>query len=339
MVKSHQTTVTLFLVRLGLFVLLFSVVEIGVFALLHQRFPTFFHEINPNKVGAGTGNSLARFRDIEKIEQVDILLIGSSHAYRGLDPSIFAKYGYSSFNIGSTSARALNTYVMLKEYLPRLKPRLVVFEAFFVVTSGDGLESYYDLLANMPFSSPIIEMALRIGKMESMKALFLWSIKRAFTPYNDYRLIRQRGCNDHGYCSTRRKALVKRRGDGKPSQGIFGYPKNGPESAVALRDDTEMQLDYLGRTLDYCLASGTPIVVVVHPLPHEYKLGITDKVYERLRRIELVASERGVGYYDFNYTMRLDSRTYFMDRHHLNQAGVNLFNAQLIEMLKAKNYL
>ncbi|MCP4601777.1 MAG: hypothetical protein GY847_14895 [Proteobacteria bacterium] len=339
MARSHQKAVAFFLARLALFAGLFVVTEIGFLVFLHQQAPAFFRQLNPNKAGSGTGNSLARFRDIEKIDEVDILFIGSSHTYRGFDPSIFARHGYSSYNVGSKSSRALNTYVMLKEYLPRLKPRLVVFETFLVVVAGDGMESYYDLLANRPISFPIVEMALRIKKMDAFKSLFMWSVKRLFKPFNLYRHIRKRGCTELGYCSSRKRSRASQRKPGAPTLGMLGYPRKGSESPVRLPAVMEMQLDYLARTIDYTKDHGSQIVFVIHPFPDKHKERIGDVGYERMRRIEQTAKERDVSYYDFNYIIRLDSKKHFRDRHHLNQAGVDLFNEKLITHLEENGHL
>lgn len=51
----------------------------------------------------GTGNSYTRLSEVEDIKNIDILFLGSSHTYRGFDTRIFSKYGYSTFNLGTTS--------------------------------------------------------------------------------------------------------------------------------------------------------------------------------------------------------------------------------------------
>src|SRR5690606_12876278 len=63
------------------------------------------------------GSSYIRFQEVKKYNNVDIVFIGSSHAYRGFDPRIFKKAGYSSFNMGSTAQTPVQTKYLLEQYI------------------------------------------------------------------------------------------------------------------------------------------------------------------------------------------------------------------------------
>ena len=52
------------------------------------------------------GLTYKKFQDFDKNEKYDIIILGSSHAYRGYDPVIFESYGYKIYNLG-TSAQTL----------------------------------------------------------------------------------------------------------------------------------------------------------------------------------------------------------------------------------------
>ncbi|NHW60088.1 hypothetical protein HA378_33495, partial [Escherichia coli] len=72
----------------------------------------------------------------------------SSHAYRGFDTRVFSKNGISSFNLGSSSQSPINTQVLLKQYLDRIKPKMIVYEVYAGTLSADGVESSLDMLSN-----------------------------------------------------------------------------------------------------------------------------------------------------------------------------------------------
>jgi len=63
------------------------------------------------KIGAG-GHMYSRLQDIHRTSNIDILILGSSHAYRGYDPRIFNKHGFSMFNLGSSAQSPIQTKVL-----------------------------------------------------------------------------------------------------------------------------------------------------------------------------------------------------------------------------------
>ena len=94
------------------------------------------------------GHLYSRVKDAEKIKNPDILFIGSSHSYRGFDTRVFQKHGIKAFNLGSSSQTPINSKVLLKQYLDKINPKMVVIEAYAGTISADGVESSLDLLSN-----------------------------------------------------------------------------------------------------------------------------------------------------------------------------------------------
>ena len=124
----------------------------------------FPHNIAKNLKLLGPGGHLkTRIRDLATCSDVDVLFLGSSHAYRGFDPRIFMKYGIKSFNLGSSAQTPIQTEILLKRYLNSLKPKLVVYEVYPSTLSLDGVESALDLIANDRIDFPIIKMALDLN--------------------------------------------------------------------------------------------------------------------------------------------------------------------------------
>ena len=74
-------------------------------------------------------------------------------------------------------------------------------------------------------------------------------------------------------------------------------------------------------------ASGARMVLVQSPVKKAY--------YESFLNMKQYSATLAsyAEYYDFNLLIDLDDNSHYYDHHHLNQAGVNLFNEKLIEVL------
>ena len=77
---------------------------------------------NLNYKKGSYGHLYSRIRELKKTHDVDILFLGSSHTYRGFDPRIFARHGFHTFNLGSSSQSPIQTEILLKRYLDKLNP-------------------------------------------------------------------------------------------------------------------------------------------------------------------------------------------------------------------------
>ncbi len=76
------------------------------------------------------------FYDLEQ-NSVDVLCVGSSHAYYGLQPNIlWQNYGMTSYVMGSPQQTVASSYLLLKEMLNYQKPKVVVFEPYYFWYDG-----------------------------------------------------------------------------------------------------------------------------------------------------------------------------------------------------------
>ena len=117
------------------------------------------------------GHLYSRVKDAEKIKNPDILFIGSSHSYRGFDTRVFQKHGIKAFNLGSSSQTPINSKVLLKQYLDKINPKMVVIEAYAGTISADGVESSLDLLSNNKIDINAFNMALEVNKFQTYNTL------------------------------------------------------------------------------------------------------------------------------------------------------------------------
>lgn len=92
------------------FAIPFYIIGLCVWSLI---FPPFMAKNVRNNIAA-YGHFFSRSRDAEKIKNPDILILGSSHAYRGFDTRVFSNAGIHAFNFGSSSQTPINTQVIFK---------------------------------------------------------------------------------------------------------------------------------------------------------------------------------------------------------------------------------
>ncbi len=276
---------------------------------------------NPVETG-GFGFTLPRLREAEARGKVDILFLGSSHTYRSFDPRIFAEYGYQSFNLGTTGQTPINSYYVLQRYFPKLQPKLVIMDIYRDLYDRDGLESFYDLSKNAPFSWELLAMAVALRTPHALNAaldnFFLTKSGRLHRakqkPFENENYV------PGGYVETR-KVYTK-----------TPHPK--PRRVEML----EFQLNYLRRIIDYVQERGSRIVLVSQPEPLEI-LHAVENYDEIAATFAAIAREKGVWYFDFNFKLPVQLHVHFADADHLNPAGVRLYNKALIDTLQKHQLL
>jgi hypothetical protein len=260
------------------------------------------------------GNTFKKFEDFDEEKKYDVIVIGSSHAYRGYDPRIFKKNGWELFNLGTSGQTPLNSYYLIQRYIKKAHYKLVILDVYDEAFTSDGLESTADLMQNIPSTATVLKMGLslkdpRILNMLAMR--FLGREKPGKQMDNTYVM--------NGYNET--VDSVK-----KPNKKM--YTSNGQLNPV--------QLNYFEKIMVYLNDQQVNAVIVTHPAPIEWNITEHKKMQTMIRTI---ASRYQVEYLDYFDYPGFDSRTDFYDAHHLNQTGVQKFNTILLQDLKLKNYL
>jgi len=101
-----------------------------------------------------------RIQEAKDLRDVEVLVLGSSHAYRGFDPRIFNQHGMKVFNFGSSSQSPIQTEMLLKKYYEKMNPQVVIFEIYPGVFSIDGAEGAIGLLSSDQIDLHSVMMAL-----------------------------------------------------------------------------------------------------------------------------------------------------------------------------------
>jgi hypothetical protein len=260
------------------------------------------------------GVAYAKFQEWDADRSYDVVVIGSSHAFRGYDPRVFARHGMALFNFGSSAQTPLNSYHILKAYARKGLARLIIIDVYEGSLVNDGLESTSELVMNIGSDRAALGMAAALKDLRALNMVSVRLLRRDKEP--DFR---GKGYVSGGFAE-QRDSLNE----------VVRYPRFD-RSKVR----TE-QVSYLSGCLALLQERGLPAVLVSHPQPHAAD-SMGHLVFRAL--IDSVRAPYGTPYFDLALGHDLHDRHHFYDHNHLNQAGVERFNAMLIAALDSAGLL
>ena len=266
---------------------------------------------------AAYGHFFSRSRDAENIKNPDILFLGSSHAYRGFDTRVFSQANISSFNLGSSAQSPINSQVLLKQYLQKIKPKLVVYEVYAGTLSIDGVESSLDMLINGKIDKNSIEMSFKINNLMTYQTLMYGYFRQTFNLNKNIQEPAKQ--NEDFYIS----------GGGFVETKYRNYtPEHLEKSKWQLN---EQQIVALKENIKLLKESKTPFILVQAPITKTLYHSKTNN-----KEVDDILKKLGP-YKDFQNEIVLDDKKDFYDNNHMNQEAVVKFNLKFIEYLKSQN--
>ncbi|MES2809139.1 MAG: hypothetical protein V4619_10965 [Bacteroidota bacterium] len=306
-----------FFKSLGIFLACLPFVMIVALLIWGKLVPRLFQKNLYYKV-AGYGHSFTRFHEADTSKQpVDVLVVGSSHAYRGVDPRIFAQHNIKIFNLGSGSQTPIQTLYLLNRYIDKFKPKAVLYEALFTTFTGDGSEAAIDLYSNLrPFDKQLVDMAVKINSVQGYTTLFYAWLQQVFFNKSVHEPVKKAKDTyvKGGYVEREVTVFKEINSDtGVPSKFVF--EKN--------------QLEAFNEILALLKQKGVKLILFQTPVTKSFFSQISDQqTYDNFLK------DKGDGYYNFNYN-RTFAAPDFYDSNHLNQNGVDKLDSLLIDTLKA----
>ena len=304
--------------RLVLFLLFAAVVYVLLLPTIPQRL-TFGLIRNLKVIEGGGGYALTRYAEADTAGKMDVILLGSSLTYRAYDVRIFEAEGFKVFNLGSSSQTPVQSELLLKRYLDRMDPALVVIEVTPSNLSRDGVESALDLIANSTIDADTWKMATEVGHLYTLNALLYRAVRQAITgPITATEVLHKASSKYVGRGYVERDPGNKRH---KPF-------KKGPE-----REELEFQEQALQRMVEL-LRSRNKAFVLVDPV-------VSRIYYQHYPDLDgFHAKMRSLGpFLEMNDYMDLNDSLHFYDTHHLEQSGVELYNAEFIKQVRALGLL
>lgn len=260
-----------------------------------------------------SGHMYTRIREIKHYNNVDILFIGSSHAYRGFDTRIFRNAGYSNFNLGSSQQTPINTRVLLNRYLDKLNPEIIIYEVYPGTFSVDGIESSLDIISNDRNDFQSIKMAISQNHIKVYNTLIYAFYRDIFNRNSDF--IEPLKKDDDYYIPG---GYVERK------LKHFQYVTYDRKNRWPLKD---YQFTEFENVLQIINKRKVKLFLVQAPITkRRYNSFINNHIFDK-------RMHKYGDYYNFNKIIELDDSLHFYDSHHLNKNGVELFNNKLIHLL------
>ena len=259
------------------------------------------------------GKLSERYLEAQSTQKKDILFLGSSHCYRGFDNRIFQEAGYTSFNWGSSSQTPIQSALLLKEFSRRIQPKIIVLEIFPDLYNGNGLESTLDFISNTGSNSISNQMTLSTNDVSAYNT---WLYHQMHQLFKNQKTIE---------CDTALEAYIP--GGYVEKLQFLQQKKFVPQRIHLTWNEDQLQAIKDIQNMSEVLHS--KLIFVLAPMTPEYYAQYNN-MDEWLKELESFSDT----IINFNPIGADYKSSYFYDPHHLNQEGVEIFNHQLIPILK-----
>ncbi|WP_130733475.1 hypothetical protein [Flavobacterium sp. J27] len=298
---------TKFLFKIVKFLLLFTIGYPLTVFIIGFFLPYQFKNNIRYKMGS-QGHLNTRLKEIKSItSEVDVLILGSSHAYRGINPNYFKNY--SCFNLGSSLQTPLQTNILLKRYVKKLNPKVVCFEVYPDALYNSGLESSLDLISNDKNDSYSLEMALELNNLTTYNTLLYGYMNDFFKLSKNYK-----------------EPLIKN----KDTYIKGGYVQREVEyfKSSSLYEKTNWkinnnQINILKENIELALKNNCKVILFFAPITKNFYLA-----HKNNHEFDTLMRSLHSNYKNFNINSQLDDSLNFYDPHHLNETGVKIFTKE-----------
>lgn len=309
-----------FLKNILLFLLFFVVAyPIGV-CITGEIAPYYFRKSLSYNIG-GYGFLHSKIKEIDKYKNPDVLIVGTSHAYRGFDNRILKSNGITTFNLASSMQTPIQTNVIFKRYLEKICPKLIVYDVNPEVFNNDGIEAGLDLISNDYVSFDTFKMAVKINDIKVYNTLIFAAYKQFFDANKSFKESRYK--NEDTYIS------------GGYVEKKLKYNKVRNFYRPEFFKFNDFQLEYFKGNIEIIKNKNIPFVLIHTPIAKN--LYVSKKNYNKIDSLMNKLSNNR--YYDFNTLIQLSDTLDFYDSNHLNSIGVRKFDDFFIQFMKKENII
>ncbi|MDQ3051609.1 MAG: hypothetical protein M3Q95_12035 [Bacteroidota bacterium] len=304
-----------------IYLICFLLFTIGIYLVFiwisGNALPLYLRKNLSYRVGA-YGHMNSRMREVRNYENTDVLILGSSHAYRGIDIRYFEKTGINAFNLGSSSQTPQQSLMLLRKYFDQLRPRLVILEVFPEIFTLDGVESSLDLVANDVVDRHMLQMVLKVNHVKTYNAFTYSWLRQCYGSWDDF--VEPVTMGKDTYI---KGGFVDRKSE------EFKYINHTP---LKLNFHKE-QIHALNEIVNFIETRSCQILLVQAPVTKSFY----QSMHYDINMDSLMQSQ--ARYVNFNGNVALDDSLHFYDPDHLNREGVRIFNKALLQYIEQENLL
>ncbi|UCS91979.1 hypothetical protein KZP23_14755 [Echinicola marina] len=261
----------------------------------------------------------SRLREADQTKDIDILIVGSSLAYRGIDVRLFDDLGLKAFNLGSSAQTAIQSKYLIDKYLKDMNPKLVVWDVsprFSIANSGK--ESLIDLVSNEGVNGDLINLLLTTKSYELTNTYVYVGLKQIFTDFDDFQEV----------------SVIKNK---TYIEGGFVEYSSSEFKSNSIKDYEYKLIDYqlnaLNDAVKFISKNDIKILFVAAPInPQWYQSASNRKEVDQFIK-NVVVDNNLEGYKNYNEIAISGlnySSKFFIDNLHLKKEGVQIYNEQLL---------
>ncbi len=259
---------------------------------------------------------------------VDVLVLGTSHAYQGVNTAVlWQEYGYTAYDLCGSAQPLWNTYFYLEEALKTQTPKLILLDAFAVHYTFDYSEPSKAIknTYGLKFSATKLNAIRESFDFCEHGLQYYFEFLQSHSRYSDT-------SESDLYPYLANEELYKN------SKGFYCYYTSKAVEDVDVSNVqylnymTDKNYEYYTKIIELAQSKNIPIAITVIPF-------VTNQYYQgHFNEAEKIAEEYGVPFYnfftDYKTAINLDYSTDFADSQHLNHLGNTKLTRFLGEMIK-----
>lgn len=267
-------------------------------------------EVLRRKTAAET-DMVHSFYEIEE-DTLDVLFLGSSHLYYGVQPNeLWKDYGITAYSMSSPEQTAATAYFLLKEAFEYQKPKVVAMESYYLWYNGlynseSRLRQAFD---GMRFGRNKLEMLQTMIPEQGLKTKLTYCLP--FLKYHS----RWDSLEDYDFHTQPflRGARLDYTVVSLEDPGI-------PSEAASI---PEINLEYLEKIIALCEENGAEFLMFATPYAVETDMERYNRRQGLNLTLEQVLEEKEIPFlfYQRDYGELTDFTVDFRDKTHLNTAG------------------
>lgn len=276
-----------------------------------KTFPKFLKRkvLTENKISA-SDLSDKRYKDADIAKPVDIMVIGSSHAYRGYDTRLFNKEGFGAYNLGSSAQTLTLTNFIYNNYVNNLKPKILIIDIYPFLLTKDGEEGELNVLPLFYNKISFAKNSFKDFDVNIFNSLIYFQV------FGNPKAVKNKKLKNEEYI---------------PGGYISSFKVNTESKIyepIALKIE-EKNIDALRNIVADAEKRGIKVYLFQSPLPEARY-----KSYTNNKEVDSIMQSIGT-YYNYNDVGFLSNDCFFDDSH-INQKGVDIYNKWVIEKIKKK---
>lgn len=269
------------------------------------------------------GEYSSAMKTLQKLEDntVDVLFLGSSHCYCGVNPSLlYDKYGIGSFSAVISGQEIGSTYYCLEEVYKTQSPKIVFVELYSALFEKQLIEhNIYRNVLSFPISSRYINIVNDIAPQENKPDYLLrWPIMHT------------------RYKELKKYDFTEPKHDFMGHTLSFSYSEIAPFTQHTTTDTMplfEGKEQWIKKIIELAKSNGSEIYFFLAP----YNMSEDD--FMRVNYTEKLLNSQNVeliNFYNMIDEVGIDYKNDFLDASHLSTSGADKITEYLGEFIKSK---